>query len=440
MLRSPPLSSSGKIESQPKSITPHIPTQPPSHLLFGDSVNKDPNALRVSSSSATIFPTFFTSFTTDTQQTWRPQPPLSTATAAANHQHNFNQDFLLFNEESKTLHPQVSLRRQATSNTHPNGIPSRHQSLNTARSQSINTGFTNNSNTHRSFSSPALYHPQHRQISRISQRPPVPLFPGNTQNQTRHIPTTGRSLSDPSSGRPLVLMTSEIMPSELDMFVGGAGASASLAGEGFDYDLFESQISNGDTISPHELMRSDSYAMSNPPSTAFPSLDTPDSGYLESPAMASSGLNTSPMDTLDSTLNFNELDTMAPLFPQNDFDQFGVQAYTANSSFTSINSNSASPIVRQKSSPGRPPAPHPVHGRKPSQSMGINKPKPRKDLPEIRIDGEDDKETAKRKKNTAAARKSRARKMEHAEARDTEIERLRAIIYRLGGNPDEDLD
>lgn len=73
--------------------------------------------------------------------------------------------------------------------------------------------------------------------------------------------------------------------------------------------------------------------------------------------------------------------------------------------------------------------------------MGINKSKPRKDLPEITIDlDKDDKETAKRKKNTAAARKSRARKQEHAEARDAEIDRLRSLVYRLGGNPDEDLE
>jgi hypothetical protein len=64
--------------------------------------------------------------------------------------------------------------------------------------------------------------------------------------------------------------------------------------------------------------------------------------------------------------------------------------------------------------------------------------KARKPLTEIKVDSEDDRETAKRKKNTAAARKSRQRKQEHAEAAAAEIQRLRAIIYRLGADPDSE--
>jgi len=187
--------------------------------------------------------------------------------------------------------------------------------------------------------------------------------------------------------------------------------------------------------------------LSAPPSTAFPNLSTPDSGYLESPAMASSGLNTSPLEDglLDGQLNFAELDTMAPLFPQNSFDQFAQQPIpsepaSVKPSLAAVNSrpsSNASPMVRQKSSPGRPPSTPFSHGRKHSESYGINKSsKPRKSLPEITIESDDDKETAKRKKNTAAARKSRQRKQEHAEAADAEIQRLRAMIYRLGADPD----
>lgn len=47
------------------------------------------------------------------------------------------------------------------------------------------------------------------------------------------------------------------------------------------------------------------------------------------------------------------------------------------------------------------------------------------------------REGEKRRKNTAAARKSRMRKQEEAESKDAEIQRLRDMTYRLGGDPDE---
>jgi hypothetical protein len=203
---------------------------------------------------------------------------------------------------------------------------------------------------------------------------------------------------------------------------------------------------NDGTVSPSDLFKDDSIIMSAPPSTAFPNLSTPESGYLESPAMASSAFNTSPLEDglLDSQLNFSELDSMAPLFPDG-FDQFAPLSTQSplKPSFSAVNSrpsSNASPMVRQKSSPGRPPSTPFGHGRKHSESHGINKAsKSRKSLPEITIDSEDDKETAKRKKNTAAARKSRQRKQEYTEAAESEIQRLRAIIYRLGADPDADV-
>jgi hypothetical protein len=224
--------------------------------------------------------------------------------------------------------------------------------------------------------------------------------------------------------------------------------------EMLDFDAFQptnySSVNDG-TISPSDLFKDD-FIMSAPASTAFPNLSTPDSAYLESPAMASSGLNTSPLEDglLDCELNFAELDRMAPLFPQNGFDQFAKQTVPpapapAQSSFgavSSASSASASPMVRQKSSPGRPPSMPFSHGRKHSEACGINKSSAKsrnKALPEIKIDSDDDRETAKRKKNTAAARKSRQRKQEAAEAAEAEIQRLRAIIFRLGADPDADV-
>ncbi|ETI22456.1 hypothetical protein G647_06531 [Cladophialophora carrionii CBS 160.54] len=239
------------------------------------------------------------------------------------------------------------------------------------------------------------------------------------------------------------------------MYLPGGDFNAS-GYELLDFDAPQSHFAgvDGGTISPSDLFVDESI-MSAPASTVFPNLSTPGSSFLESPAMASSGLNTSPLEDglLDAQLNYSELEAMAPLFPQNNLDQFANQpmaqeCLTKSSSFSSVNSHAqpssmerqkSTGMERQKSSPGRPPS-QPYHNRKRSDTCGISKPpRPRKQLPEIHVDSDDDKETAKRKKNTAAARKSRQRKQEHAEQAESEIQRLRAMIYRLGGDPDVDI-
>lgn len=198
------------------------------------------------------------------------------------------------------------------------------------------------------------------------------------------------------------------------------------------------------TVSPTELFL-DEAIMSAPPSTAFPNLATPQSEYLDSPDFTSSGLNTTPMleGALDSELDYTKLENMPSLFPDAQCDQFDSPAIVPNNSYGSLSDlaqlSQASPMVRTKSSPGRPPI---VHDRKASLSAGITKgsQKSRKELPDIVIESEDDKETAKRKKNTAAARKSRQRKQETMGAMAAEIARLRAIVEALGGDPDHDLE
>ena len=193
------------------------------------------------------------------------------------------------------------------------------------------------------------------------------------------------------------------------------------------------------TVSPTELFI-DEAIMSAPPSAAFPNFATPGSEFLDSPDFTSSGLNTTPMldGALDSELDMTKLDAMPSLFPEMSYDQFDAQpAIMQSNSFGSLSDlpTQPSPMVRQKSSPGRPPI---VHDRKASLSAGITKAnqKPRKELNEIVIESDDDKETAKRKKNTAAARKSRMRKQETMGAMAAEISRLRAIIEALGADPD----
>lgn len=195
------------------------------------------------------------------------------------------------------------------------------------------------------------------------------------------------------------------------------------------------------TVSPKDIM-SDVILMSAPSSTAFPNLSTPGSGYLESPYLGNSSLDTSPMNgdgALDADLDFG---AYSSLFPDAN-DHFTKAIVDANTSFTSVSSgyHAASPMVRQKSSPGHPPSSS--HGRKHSSVSGVRPSKQNKPLPDIVMDmNKDTKEDLKRKKNTAAARKSRQRKLETAEALQTEnerlneeIERLKQIVYSLGGSP-----
>ncbi|OAG43721.1 hypothetical protein AYO21_01948 [Fonsecaea monophora] len=306
-------------------------------------------------------------------------------------------------------------------------------------------GHLYSSPNHRSFPSLALQHqsPQEkylRQLAHLQRLPPVPAF------DTTSAPRRNYSVPNIPQGDMATAFDSMYLP--------GGDFSASHddfldLGPNFQSNHFtpvNSGVNDG-TISPTDLFKDDAMIMSAPPSAAFPNLSTPDSSFLESPAMASSGLNTSPLEDgeLDATLNFAELDGMVPLFPQNSMDQFActplateafVKPPSSVVSSRPVSTVQETGMVRQKSSPGRPPS-QPYHVRKRSETNGVSKAsKARKSLPEIHIESDDDKETAKRKKNTAAARKSRQRKQEHAEAAEAEIQRLRAIIYRLGADPD----
>lgn len=394
--------------------------------------------------------------------------------ASAHQQHSFEHDFQLF--DSPRLANQATLqlpsRGQAINRIAPNSsiqstprhlVPSVSQN-NFSHNQSTIGHSHLPTNQYRSLTSPtARLHHLQRTVARQHQRvrPPVPKFHHTSGNFSPATLPRRRIHSVPTSSQGRFL--SSIIPERsltsnkvVDMsifdhldFQGGSYHDTSLD---FDFDDSTARFESPDqptTVSPTELW-ADEAMMSAPPSTAFPKLDTPGSEYLESPDI-SSGLNTTPMleGALDTELDYSRLDAMPSLFPDADYSQFTSQpAIAPNNSFGSLSdlqsANSAqraSPMVRQKSSPGRPPI---THDRKASLSAGIAKSnaakKNNKDLPDIVIESEDDKETAKRKKNTAAARKSRARKQESMNAMAGEINRLRHIIVALGGNPDDEYE
>ena len=186
-------------------------------------------------------------------------------------------------------------------------------------------------------------------------------------------------------------------------------------------------IHNSATVSPQEL---------------FNSFSTPESGYLESPAMASSVYNTTPLEDggfLDDTLDYSSMDI--PLFPQDSTDQFTDVPMQRAHSQTFSQGASASPMVRERSGPSPVSRPGTAHSRKPSLVAGVAKTsKSRKPLPEIVIKEDDAKEIAKRKKNTAAARKSRANRASQMEFLEAEVARLRGICQNMGVDPDEGLE
>jgi Basic region leucine zipper len=485
-------SSPGKIELTAPSKF-QISTQnttASSQSLFGEIVNFSTASKRRSgfASPATIPPFDFTSFITDYQTSWPHQSPPQLASAPPLSQNSFQQDFELFGPAQATqlTAPQHS-RAQATSITAPNQQTSftnhRHLSLN-SQYQSAghpSTSYINRSNSNPPAQKPHLFASDAASSTTLHQhqrtRPPVPPFHShstgtlhsqinnnhnNNHNSQHRIHSTSRStpqgeyhLSD-SATRPSLneysldmnLFDEITLPTQGDML---DSSSTMYSDSSLDFVSSWTAIngsgtaqttSNTGTVSPKDIMN-DSIAISAPSSTAFPNLSTPGSGYLESPYLGNSSLDTSPMNAdgaLDADLDFSGYTS---LFPDAN-DQFNKANVHANTSFTSVSSayNGTSPMVRQKSSPGRPSSS--THGRQHSVTSGVRPSKQNKPLPDIVLDpNRDTKEDLKRKKNTAAARKSRQRKLESAEALQTEnerlneeISRLKQIVYSLGGSPD----
>lgn len=434
-----------------------------------------------SASPATISPFDLTSFITDYQPSWPHQSPLQLAPATPLSQNSFQQDFELFGTASATQPtPPRHSRAQATLSTAPNlqtpFLNHRHLSLN-SQYQSAGptpTSIINRSNSNPSAPRPPLYASNAASSPTLHQqrrpRPPVPPFHSHNietiHSQTNHTgpqlkiqstssisqgefnlsecapePSLNRSSPDMNLFDDISLpVPDDALDSSNTMFPDSTLDYASSWTAVNDSGTAQTSSNTG-TVSPKDIMN-DSIAMSAPSSTAFPNLSTPGSGYLESPYLGNSSLDTSPMNgdgALDADLDFSGYSS---LFPDAN-DQFNKQLH-ANASFTSVSSgyNAASPMVRQKSSPGRPASS--AHTRQHSTTSGVRPSKMNKPLPDIVMDPHrDTKEDLKRKKNTAAARKSRQRKMETAEALQTEnerlneeVERLKQIVYNLGGSPD----
>ncbi|MCJ1380493.1 hypothetical protein MMC17_003598 [Xylographa soralifera] len=183
------------------------------------------------------------------------------------------------------------------------------------------------------------------------------------------------------------------------------------------------------TVSPQDLWLENPSA---PPSSALTFLSTPQ--YSDMDASPDYSNDTSPLYAQDSTAGdfdfigsrFNE-DTQLMIAPLEDLPN--VPPMTESHVVNSIETMGAPPMSRNQSSPGQSSSHGSTTGRHASVA-GVNSRKRDKPLPEIKIDDPNDTVAVKRARNTAAARKSRAKKMENMDKMAAEIRKLELEVER----------
>ncbi|KAL1857343.1 General control protein [Paecilomyces lecythidis] len=458
-----------------------LSTTPPSESPVPGSLNFSIAPRSSSSLSTSTIPFDFQSFTTDNSlQKWLPTPPPPQPQAHPNSNSNNNnsndkncsnrlpEDFVLYPPVPASRPPArlSDARAPAPSNTalkqSPFTVPlvphSRRLSLNLHQQQPVSgspvqvprvsrlitpsPGF-NTSNSYR-FSPSSRKHPLHRRFYAASvpsnspqpNRPPVPLFhsTGNPsscqklQSQHRRVMSTSNIAqgeyppASPSTSDSIYTDASADLPELFDLSTNSFGSDFEVSGA--DSTMFSpQQFINGGfavgndplgcqpagTISPKDLMMD----ASAPPSTSFTDMSTPS---FESPGYFSH--DTSPMFPADQELAPGH-EEWESLFPSTD----GFAALDELSIPMALPSKTvppAEPMIRKSSSPGQSPAPK-TPSMKHSATSGIRKRE--KPLPPLKYDSADPV-AVKRARNTEAARKSRARKLERQEEMERRIAEL----------------
>lgn len=292
---------------------------------------------------------------------------------------------------------------------------------------------------HSATNSTQTFSDQRSLHQRNTTRPPVPLFHSNS---TGNIPASQNkqtvNLSDitmggsgtsasPSANMSSPSLTSHSANVAYHDTMGDLGAFENGASFG-DFNMFtdlsalSAASTNALTVSPKDLFNGGD---SIPPSTSFTNLTTPGSTYLETPESYSA----SPLfnDTLDNTFDFSTgCNSNSNFFPELE------SLVAAPSMERTVSSSSGNPIVVH---PGGP-----AHNRKrssttaspatfarPSSVAGVGAKKRDKPLPPILVD-EHDTVALKRARNTAAARKSRAKKVEERDGLESRIAELEGLL------------
>lgn len=288
-------------------------------------------------------------------------------------------------------------------------------------------------------------------LSRRPTRPPVPFFHSNS---TGHLPSRanaqqfqqvtdyssftmgggGTSLPSNSSVSSPLTPLSEINVAYESTFGDLSSGGDAMLFDGVHNDFGFDQLMDytadgftavnhsvsGPTVSPKDVFNVDSV----PPSTCFTNLTTPGSTFLETP---DDDYQTSPL--FDSLITDQSgSDNWFPLFEQDTTTTTDGAAMMRTDSSSSANQIVVHPggEARKRSSTLASPAIHSPAGRHASIA-GVGARKRDKPLPAIVVD-ESDSIALKRARNTAAARKSRAKKLEERDVLEAEIAELKAQV------------
>ncbi|KAF4549499.1 Basic region leucine zipper-containing protein [Elsinoe fawcettii] len=239
------------------------------------------------------------------------------------------------------------------------------------------------------------------------QIPPVPLFNSqhnhqNPENYQTFDPAMGREINVAYQG-DLDLGSNDLSNFSWDEL---CSSTESLPAMNMNFTAINNDTPAG-TISPKDLLMDGG---SVPPSAAFTNLTTPGSAYLDTP---DDFIETSPMfDSLDAP------ETWPSLFPDSESTHAAAPPMTRTESTSSQIVVHPGGLSRKRSSTTSSPL---TTTTRPSSSVGISKRD--KPLPAIVVDP-NDSVAVKRARNTAAARKSRAKKVQETELYLTRISEL----------------
>lgn len=232
----------------------------------------------------------------------------------------------------------------------------------------------------------------------------------------------GKSLSSASSPSHSLTMDSDINvaydgtfgdlsaagDAELFTFNGKYDFELMPTGDDNSFTAINDGVVNPGTISPKDLLND-----SVPPSTSFTNLTTPGSTLLETP----DDYQTSPLftDSMTADNNWFSLfpdDTMADAAPMERTSSSHIMVHPGGErkrSSTNASPTPFSPVIKH------------------STIAGVGARKRDKPLPPILVD-EGDPVALKRARNTAAARKSRAKKVQERDELETQIADLKAEV------------
>ena len=230
------------------------------------------------------------------------------------------------------------------------------------------------------------------------------------------------------------------MDHDHELFNGASGDLLGGTGVTNDFDLFGSSdypiaefhainatasaqsSTNLQTVSPQDIF---SDTMSAPPSGAYTNLSTPGTYSMESPY-------TQMVTSSDTSPNFDEFEVAGDSEKYSNLFEVDHSYLDNVASVRRVSANCeasvAPPMTRNQSSPGQSSSRGSNVGR-PSSSYGVNPRKRDKPLPPITVEDPSDIIAVKRARNTAAARKSREKKVH-------KFEELEEIIKGLTNERD----